>query len=398
MSIQFWLIIFALLLLAIGLVVFPLLKNAALSKVDAAQRNALIVRQQVAELQQQLDDGRLTQTQFDDQYRELMLDLNDELEADTQDYRVAGSGRWVIALVVLFVPLFSLALYFQLADPQALEKTQSQQQAVQNMAEVRQLIPQIIERLKQRPDDLQGWVMLGKSYNMIEDYPQAAQVFAKLNQIAPNQPEFILLYAEALAMTRNGQLEGEPAELAFKAVQLDPDNKDALWMAAIAKVEAEDRPQALVYLQKLVSLLPADAVALPQIQQMIAELSPTAAQADSGEEVSFTVQVEVDSLVRRKIRPEEMLFVYAQTVDGPKMPIAINRKRVARFPTSVELNDSMAMQPNRHMAGFKQLRIVARVSKTGNASSQAGDLTGATVIDLPSKSSSVKVLINQEVK
>jgi cytochrome c-type biogenesis protein CcmH len=401
MNTVFWLIIAVLLLVAIALIVLPLLKNAALGNTDAALRNARIVKQQLAELQQQLNDGVLTQSQFDGQYQEMMLDLNDELDADTRIKTPGGSGKWIIPVVVLFVPLFSLALYLQLADPEALAKTQSRQLAEQNIGEVRLLIPQIIERLKQQPEDLQGWVMLGKSYHFIEDYQQASQVFAKLNQLAPNRPEFMLLYAESLAMTRNGELAGEPAELAFKAVQLAPDNKDALWMAAIAKVEAGQRPEALAYLQKLLTLLPDDAVALPQIQQMMAELSPETAMAApaSAEAVSFSVQVNVDSAVRHKIRPEEMLFVYAQTVDGPKMPIAANRKRVTRFPVSLELNDGMAMQPNRHMADFKHLRIVARISKTGNASSQPGDLIGVTLLDLPhNPQQPVSVLINEEVK
>jgi cytochrome c-type biogenesis protein CcmH len=401
-TILFWIIIAVLVLVAIALLALPLLKNTPLERVDAAQRNVAILRQQLAELQQQLDEGVLSAAQYDAQYQELLLDLNDELDADTIASPATGNGRWMIPVVAVFVPLLSLVLYVQLADPQALEKAEAQQQTEKNMADVRGMIPQIIERLKQRPDDVQGWVMLGKSYSFIQDYPQAAQVFAKLDQIAPDQPEILLLYAEALAMSRNGQLAGEPSELAFKAVQLAPDNKDALWMTAIAKLEAEEQPQALAYLQKLKSLLPADAEALPQIQQMIAQISATATAASGqtlpADAVSIKVKVSVDSAVRNKTRPEQILFVYAQAVEGPKMPLVITRKRVAHLPVSVELNDSMAIQPNLHLASYKKLRIVARISKTGDATSQKGDLIGAAVIDLPVNDQPIGILINQEVQ
>lgn len=395
----FWLIIAALLLAAILLLVLPLLKNTALGRADAAQRNVAIVRQQLAELRRQLDEGALTQTQHDDQYQELMQDLGDELEADGEPAPAGGSGRWVIPLVVLFVPLCSLGLYFHLADPQALEKAQTQQQNDKNMAEVRTAIPQIIARLKQQPDDLQGWLMLGKSYSFIHDYPQAAQVFAKLNQLAPDQPAFMLAYAEALAMSRNGQLAGEPAELAYKAVRLAPDDKDALWMAAIASLEAEEQSQAQAYLQKLQALLPADSDALPKIRQMIAELAqPAAEPSQAADAAKITVQVAVDPAIAGRVRPEQIVFIYAQAVDGPKMPLAIARKRVADLPLSLELNDSMAMQPNLHLADFKQLRIVARISATGDASTRSGDFIGEKIVDMPVGEQPVSLLINQEVK
>jgi len=291
-------------------------------------------------------------------------------------------------------------LYFDLADPNALQKQQVQQQQSSNIDEVNRLIPQIIERLKQNPDDLQGWFMLGRSYKFVERYQEAAKVFGKIYSLQPENPEAILNYAETLAVINNGKLSGEPANLAYKAVRISPDNKDALWMAGLAKAQEGDNAQASQYWQKLIEQLPADSDSVNQIRQMLVELGeqPSAQPAVSDNAVNIHVQVAVDEAVKNSLQAGQVVFIYAQAVSGPKMPLAIVRKQVADLPISVDLNDSMAMQPNIKLSGFKAVKIIARVSKSGTATTQQGDFIGSTEVSLPVDASVVNVSINQEVK
>jgi len=201
-------------------------------------------------------------------------------------------------------------------------------------------------------------------------------------------------------LARNGQLAGKPAELAYRALELAPDDKDALWMASMAKMEEGNPEQAIGYLQKLAWLLPSDSSALPQVQQMIAEAS--AQQTDTNnpdtQMVNITVQVTLDAAIQHQVSPGQTVFIYAQALNGPKMPLAIVRQQVANLPVTVVLNDTQAMQPNLHLADFKQLRIVARVSKSGDAGTQSGDYIGDAEISLPVGDQPVSILINQEVK
>lgn len=398
---MFWLIIAGLSLVAVLLVALPLLKKSPLTDADGEQRNLKIARQRLAELKQQLQDGNLSEEQFDEQYLELQQSLNDDLDADIKPKRQAGSGRWAIPVLVVSVPVLSLFLYFLLGDANALKKVEQQQAAQQTAAEVQAMIPSLVARLKQTPDDAQGWMMLGRSYVYLQQYQNAADVFAELNRRQPGNIEVLLNYANSLAMSRNGQLAGEPAALIYKALQIAPDNNDALWLAGLAKVEEGDAAQALGYWRKLAGLLPADSDALQQVQQMIAEVS--AQQVGKPAAVATTkisAHVELDPAIEAKVQAQQTVFIYAQALNGPKMPLAIVRKQVAELPLDVELNDTMAMQPNMRLADFKQLRIVARVSKTGNASTQAGDFIGSAEIDLPANDQPepVKITINQEVK
>ncbi len=398
MNTLFWIIVAGLLVVALLLVAFPLLKNRPLTDSDGEQRNLKIARQRLAELKQQLQDGILSEEQFDEQYLELQLALNDDLNADVKSKRKLSSGRWVIPLLVLFLPAVSLFLYVLLGDLNALKKEEEQQAALQTAATVRSSIAPLIERLKQTPDDVQGWMMLGRSYVYLQQYQNAADVFAELNRRQPNNPEVMLNYANSLAMSRNGRLAGEPAALIYQTLQLEPNNDNALWLAGMAKVEEGDTAQAIGYWEKLAGLLPPGSDAVQQVRQMIAEVS--AQQNNKPNAVATTkinVRVELDAAIKAQVQPQQTVFIYAQALNGPKMPLAIVRKQVAELPLDVELNDTMAMQPNMHLADFKQLKIVARVSKTGNASTQAGDFIGTAEVNLPTNDQPkpVKITINQ---
>ena len=242
--------------------------------------------------------------------------------------------------------------------------------------------------------------MLGRSYLFLQQYQNAVDVFAELNRRQPNNPDILMGYANSLAMAQNGQLAGAPAALVYKVLQLAPENSDALWFAGLAKVEEGDAAQAIVYWEKLTGLLPEDSDVLKQVRQMIVELG--AQQPDKTAAVATTninVHAELDEALKALVQAEQTLFIYAQALNGPKMPLAIVRKRVADLPLDVILNDTMAMQPNIHLADFKQLKIIARISKTGNASTQAGDVIGSAELNLSGHDpESVKITINQEIK
>ena len=402
MNIEFWLLIAGLIMLAMLVLLPPLFKNTPLRYADGEQRNTAIARQQLAELKLQLQTGVLSQDQYDAQYRELQLTLLDDLEVDAPAVPSGKTGRWIVPVLIIAVPLLSVFLYMQLGEPQALVKAElaaSNQKAADN---VKNMVNKLIQRLKQHPEDLEGWMMLGRSYVYAEQYQDAADVFAELNRRKPNDPAVMLHYADALSMARNGQMGGEPSELVEQALKLVPEDHTALWLAGMAKAEAGDFAQAIAHWKKLSALLPTNDETLPQLQKMIqmaeAEQQNPQATASSAASIDINVKVELDAAVKANVEPQHTVFIYAQAVNGPKMPLAIVRKQVADLPASVVLNDSVAMQPQTHLADFKQLRIVARISKTGNAMPQAGDLIGVAQLDSVSGNPSVGITINQEVQ
>ena len=106
----------------------------------------------------------------------------------------------------------------------------------------------------------------------------------------------------------------------------------------------------------------------------------------------------MDDKIKAQAQDQQTVFIYAQALNGPKMPLAIVRKQVADLPVSVDLNDTLAMQPNMRLADFKQLRIIARISKSGTAMPQPGDFVGSIELKVPPDEQAVGVVINEEVK
>ncbi|MCK9607219.1 MAG: c-type cytochrome biogenesis protein CcmI [Methylomonas sp.] len=399
MNTLFWLIVAGLILAALAMLVPALLKKQLPVDDEHQQRNINIARQRLAELEQQLREGVLTQTQFNEQYTELQLILNDDIEAAINAQPSNQQGRWVIPMLAVLIPCLSLLIYLLLGDTNALSKAELQANESKAAENIAQMIGKLEQRLQQQPDDIEGWKVLGRSYSYLQQYQQAAEVYAKLHNSLPDDTDVQLQYANNLAMSRGGRMTGEPAQLIGEVLEKQPDNATALWLGGVAKAEQGDFKLAKQYWEKLASLLPADSESLQQVQQMLVALDAELAKntaAVAGMDIQ--VAVDIDPALKTKLAANSTVFIYAQAVTGPKMPLAIVRKQLADLPLKLVLNDSMAMQASTHLGQYQQLRIVARVSQSGQAMSQPGDLIGSTELSQPFAQQVASVLINQEVK
>lgn len=406
----FWFAVLLLIVGALSILVLPLLRNRELPESDIAQRNIKIARQRLADLKQQFEDGELSEAQYDEQYQELELNLNDDLDSVRDDIPSARQGKWVIAVILLFVPVFSMVTYLSLGETQALNKAQQQQLASQREEDARQTINKMVsglaERLQTQPDDAEGWLMLGRSYKYMQQYSEAASAFSKAYHLLGDEPSVLLNYADALAMASGGKLSGKPAQLVFKALEIAPNDVTGLWLGGMAKAESGDFSQALKYWQTLESLVPKDTPSYQELQGLMTALK--ARMAEDGDEqavaasvapqpVKIQVRVDIDDALRKQVQDNDTLFVYAQALQGPKMPLAIVRNQVADLPLSTQLNDAMAMTPALKLSSFDQVKVIARISKTGNAMQQPGDLLGFAELSGLGPNSSINITINQRV-
>lgn len=399
MNTLFWIIVAGLVLLALALIVPPLLRKTPLPDDDHRQRNIKIARQRLAELRQQLQDGVLDQVQFDEQYAELQLMLNDDLQASEAVKAPERQGRWIIPILLVLLPMLSLLLYVSLGDINALSKVELQQTQVKAAENMAGMMDKLRQRLQQQPDDVEGWIMLGRSYGFLQQYQDAADAFSRADKLKPDDVEIMLQYANNLAMARGGSMKGEPEQLIARVIEKAPDNANALWLAGMAMAEAGDFAKAKQYWQKLLQLLPPDAEGLSQVQQMLAAVDQELEkQRSAGPAIEIKVKVTIDPALKANLQPQDAVFIYAQAVNGPKMPLAIVRKQASDLPTEVVLNDQMAMQGGSRLGEQQQLRIVARVSKSGQAMTQPGDLLGSVELAQPFAGATANVLINQEVK
>ncbi len=388
----FWPTITGLLILVLAGLIMPLLRASGKDHSGPQRQNLRIARERLRELKQQLQEGVLDQVAYQLHYQELQQNLGNDL-ADQETLSLLSDapqkrGLMIAALVVL-IPSISLGLYFLLGDPAAMYKTQLQQA----VSSIHDKIPQLRERLRQSPDDFEGWMMLGKSYEFEQQFDQASQVFASLYQRHPDDIEVLLHYADSLAMTRNGQLSGLPARLVAHALQLDPDNPEALWLAGMVRSEVGKYAEALQYWERLRTLVPADSDSQLQIADMIRDTGQRMAQP----EVSIKLKLDIEPRLLATLKPDQTLFVYLQAVDGSKMPLAIVRRQVLDLPLEIQFDDRLMMREDQHLADLKTLNLVARISKTGSTQQQTGDLLTSRQLTLP-VTEPISLSINQIVE
>ena len=405
----FLLIVSVLILSAFLLILPPLWRKQAVQDADLDQRNILIAQHRLAELKENRRAGGISQAQYEEQLADLEQALSDDLDIKSHVSSTQSQGKWVVYVLVMGVPLLAGALYFSLGNYQAI--SHSAEMAVDpdtlKLAEINKMVEGLAEKMKNNPDDAQGWLMLGRSYKYQQQYPKAVDAFANAYRLLGDQAEVMLLYADALAYASDKNLAGKPTELVFKALALEPDNMNALWLGGMAKAQQDDPVAAIKLWKKLAALLPPGSDSQQEIQGLLtkieSEQSQATAQPEAKQQADIPVVV-IDVLVslapelQKSVSPGDTVFIYAQALSGPKMPLAIVRKQVSDLPLTVSLNDTMAMMPNMKLSNFPNVKLLARISKSGNAISQPGDLIG--VIDQVTLADKGKhtIVINGQVK
>ena len=391
----FFVIVGVLILIAFLFVLPPLWRKQTVQEIyDIDQRNILIAQHRLQELKDNKLKGDLTEEQYNEQLADLEQALSDDLDIKSQVTPLYNQGRWVVFVVVLTIPLLASWLYADLGNYPAVSHSAEMAADPDKLkfAEINKMVTRLAEKMQNNPDDAQGWLMLGRSYTAMEEFPKAVEALANAYRLLGDKPEVMLLYADALAYVNDKNLTGKPAELVFKALALEPDNMNALWLGGMAKAQQGDTVEAAKLWKKLESLLPAGSDSQKEVQDLLSKLaseSPEAMAIDQSQTTqtakvpdsansTATIKVEVSLTpgLQNKYKATDTVFIYAQAVSGPKMPLAIVRKQVSDLPLTVSLDDTLAMMPTMRLSNFSQVRLLARISKSGNAIAQPDDLIG----------------------
>ncbi|KJV06469.1 cytochrome C biogenesis protein CcmI [Methylocucumis oryzae] len=391
------------------MLLLPLIKVPKVNEINIAEQNIAIAKSQLQELKQQKNAGVLSDDDYQQQRQELELSLADDLAVTKVVEATQTQGRWLMPVLCLAIPAFSLLLYSRIGDFQALEPTPemlAQPKATPSAEDINRMVAKLAERMKTDPDNAEGWYMLGKSYKYLQQFPKAADAYAHAYQLLGERSDVMLEYAEVLALANHEQFSGKPAELVLNVLAREPDNVSALWFGGVVKAQAGQVPEAIKLWQKLYDLLPKDSEAQQQVKAMLASVNATPGAGTSepvppkeskvASEIHLSVAIAAE--LKTKVSANDTVFIYAQAVSGPKMPLAVVRKTAAELPIQVVLSDALAMSPMYKLSMFPDVKLIARVSKTGNAVSAPGDLIG-TIESVSSQDSSPhSLLINSVVK
>ncbi|MGA9341496.1 MAG: c-type cytochrome biogenesis protein CcmI [Rhodanobacteraceae bacterium] len=341
--------------------------------------------------------------------------------------------------VALLLPAAALILYRLLGAPQALHEQASQapvESAVatdgtappDHGADMQKAITGLVAKLKQHPDDIAGWSLLGRAYQNTQRFEDARDAFKHALGLEPDNVDMKLEYAQAMALaTPEHKLSGEPRKLIESALATDPNNQRGLWLLGIGDYQEGNYQAAIASWNKLLPQLQPGSDLAKSVSEQIADAqtklgnggaAPAAASADNvatpdgpmaaapdtdaGASASpapkLTVAVALDPKLKDKFDPDATLFVFAKAASGPPMPLAIQRMSASKLPITITLDDSMGMLPSLRLSMFPQVVIGARVSKSGNALPQSGDLQVLSAPIDVHRTTPIALTIDQQVR
>lgn len=288
------------------------------------------------------------------------------------------------------------------------------------------LVEQLAKRMEQQPDDVEGWVMLARSYASMGQYEKAVPAYRKALALRKDDAGLLADFADLLGVAQGRSLEGEPSQVIEQALKIDPNQLKALALAGTAAFNREDYKGALKHWEKMVAVGPADDPFVQQIQGGIdearrragmapsapvakapaAQPAPAAATAQAGAggdkpaaagngRVSGTVSL--SPALKAQAAPEDTVFVFARPAEGSRMPLALVSRKVKELPFEFTLDDGNALSPAMKLSSQSRVIVGARVSKSGQAMTQPGDLQGLSAA-VPLGANGVKIEISEVIK
>ncbi len=410
----FWILAALMTALALAFVLVPMLRARALRGPSQSESNLAVLRGQRREIEADIANGTLPA----DVREEALAELVDRAQADlsTPDPTTPAQLRppWLAAAAIaVALPLLAFGTYVAMGTPAATDPKLLARGADKiDDARIVAMVESLAKKVRARPDDAQGWALLARSMAALGRFKESAQAYEHLAKLAPTDPQVLADYADALGMAQGGTLAGRPAELAGQALSIDPKHRKALALAATAAMDAGDYPGATKHWQVLTAELTpgsedelqvraildeiklkaaAAGQALPQPSKkapMVAATTPAAAAA------SVSGSVSIAPAIASKVDGTETLWVFARAEGGSRMPLAVLRATARQLPMVFALDDTMAMAPTARISQAQAVRVEARISRSGNATPQPGDLVGASAVVKPG-ARDVKVVVDK---
>ncbi|GAB4056891.1 c-type cytochrome biogenesis protein CcmI [Uliginosibacterium sediminicola] len=413
-----FLILAAILLCAVtAILLWPLLRARPETSDNSESPALKILREQRKELDAELAAGSIDAARHAETLAELERRALEESSAP-EAARSAGPRRaWAIALA-LVLPLSAVGLYVWIGNPAGLHPEQAVDESAQHVtpAQIDAMLGKLAERVAANPDDLEGLLMLGRSYMVLGRFADAEKSFALLASKRPDAQTYAD-WADALAAAQGRSLAGKPEELINKALKLDPQNIKALALAGTVAFDRKDFKTAIKHWQKIAALVPADSEFGQSVQSMLQEarshagLPATAdpaaktstdasaarpqAAANQAPALTLKGQVTLAAALRGKVSPDDSLFLFARPAAGGA-PVAGMRFKASELPLEFDFSTAQAMISQ--VAPHDKIIVGARISKHNSPMAQDGDLQGLSAAVEASAQQPLRIEISEVVK
>ncbi|PAV26446.1 c-type cytochrome biogenesis protein CcmI [Tamilnaduibacter salinus] len=396
MTTEFWIGLTAMIGLALVFVLAPVMfyKRPTQDGTSTREQNLAAYRSRLMELDEDYHAGRIDGATWQQMKDELAGSLLDDVGENAAPRHDAGRRPAVVVglVALILIPAVSIGLYQDWGALSDLEQYRTMQamddsggNRVQRMTD---LAGQLRDRLTDSPDNPRGWAMLGRTYMTLERYQDAAWAFRQLAGHVQDGTERAAtawgLAAQAEYFVSRGTLSDRVQSAIKKARERNPNEVNALGVLGVHAFSQEAYREALGYWERILEVAP-DHPRVASIRDGVAEAyrrlgepvpeSVRSAMADDGG-AFVTVRVSLADRLQGEVPPETALFVFAKAAGGGPMPLAAARLKASQLPTTIRLDDSMAMTESRSLSDADRVMVTARLSRSGEVQPQSGDWQG----------------------
>jgi cytochrome c-type biogenesis protein CcmH len=391
----------AMLLAALAWILVPLLQRRQDASIGREASNLAILRDARAELEADLGNGTISAEQYEISRAELERRVLEETRsAEGEAATPHRSGALTAALIAAVLPIAAVVLYLVLGTPSALVPDAARsaaapddQQHATSPQQIEAMIEQVKQKLASDPDNVDGWVVLARTYYVTGRADEAVKAYEKATSLVPGNADLLADYADALGVAQGRSLEGKPEAIIAQALKADPNHWKANALAGTVAFNRKQYAKAAEYWERATAAVPPDspiaqslAGSLAEARQLAGMKAPAAAAAVAAQAApAATVtgggtrvagRVALSPTLAASVSPDDAVYVFARPADGSRAPLALLRKQVKDLPLDFALDDSMAMAPNMKLSNHAEVVVGARISRTGSPMPASGDFEG----------------------
>lgn len=434
--ITFWIVALLLSLMASAFVLLPMFVTSRTTdkRVSGDQARAAInieiFKQRLGELEASRAESVITNEVFEQLKVELEQELLSNVQTGQQEQQqpekkaVAQTGSSNLVLPLVFaaiIPLLAVFLYADwglsfgsMSDVVLAEELELVRQPGHTEQDMSGVVRRLRESLARQPENDQGWMLLARSLINMGEYEQSADAFNTLLGRYPQDHLLRSYYAESLYMADARQITPRVQQAIDATLALDPESANVLEMLGMEAYSSGDPASAIDYFERIIAqnVSPERTQMLQQgidesrellgesvpVQAMDAAIQASQKQPEvKAAKQIINVLVEIDSKI--PVDGTDTVFVFAKAVQGPPMPLAIERMIVSDLPRMVRLDDTMSMVPEMNLLTVGEIQIVARVSRSGEPTASPGDYQATSEsLTVDSRTQVVKLTISELVE
>jgi len=400
-------------LVALGILILPLLRTRNTVSFERHAQNIHYAKERLEELEAHLKNASISATDYEALKLEIESTLAHDIDiANSSEQKQIDeprrSNKLTIGLLSMFLPLSALGFYLIVGTPEALDIS-AESLNPPTAQQVENLIGDVEKRLEENPNDLEGWQILSQTYLALGRYADAQKGFQQVLKLGGETAHAYASLADATALASGGQITPEAAEYVQRALTINANNRQALWLAGLGAAQIGDQANAKLYWGRLVPLLDDAPQQQEELRVIIRDnfgddsvaISPapnTATEAGQLSQSGLSVNIQLGGEISQLAHSQDFVFVFARAMQGPPAPLAVKRLRVSDLPTTITLSDADSMVAPMTLSKFEDVIVSARVSKSGQPIAQTGDLQSESIQTKNTSTDTIMLTISNVVK